>query len=351
MTAAGTVLTRRAALQILRGDTRDRGYQTDTRSGEAVAQYLAWKKMSGAAATTLDAYEFTLALMCHMFPDTPPEELDAGQLLEVIATLPVKSQRTRGKAPIADFFKWATAWKRLAFNPAVLLPDFRVPTDQIYDIFTADERASIVRAASQEFPRENRIPVRDKAGVLLFMDTGARKTDVRLLQWRDVDTAERFVIFRHRKGGKQKAIRFGETLQAALLDAFHSTYPVAPFGEAERRTPLPDDYVVYPNGFNGHMVHWLKPRTPMAESTMHRWWYAILQRAEIVAEGETSGRKLHLTRHTHGTEVYEATGDIYETAERLGHSSLETAKGYVHNSRRRGDALVDALELYHKGDS
>lgn len=344
-----STLTRGAANRILLHDIRSKAYQTETRLGPSVAQYLAWKRMSGAADTTLSAYEFVLALLCAMFPDTELEDFDAGMLLEAVATLPEKSRRTRGKAPLADFFKWATAWKRLQFNPVALLPDFKVSEKRrIYDIFTPDERAKIIRAASIDDPRANRIPVRDKAAVLGFLDTGGRKTDWRLLQWRDVDIAERFVIFRHRKGDQESVVSFGLTLQQALLDAYHSPYPRIPFGEAASRSPLADDYVLYPNGYVGRQLMWVKPGKPMSVGAIHRWWYRILQDAGIVDPEVTSGRRLHLTRHTHGTEMYEATGDIHLTGERLGHQSLESTKIYVHNSRKRDRASVEALELYHQ---
>lgn len=339
---SAAVLTRRDALRILRADTKNKDYQSSSRLGEAVAQYLAWKEMSGAKPRTLEAYEYILARLCQMNPDVEITGFDASMLLEAIGTLPPASRRTRGSVPVSDFFKWATAWKRLQYNPAQLLPDFKVESDQIYELFTVEERANLIRAASIDTPRENRIPVRDRAGVLLFLDTGARKTDVRLLQWRDVDTAGRFVIFRHRKGGKQDIVPFGLDLQQALIDAFHSEYPCA------AGTPQPDDYLLYPNGFTGRMVTWVKPTKPMSDGTVQRWWYRILRRAGIVEPDATSGRNLHLTRHTHGTETYEATGDIVQVKDRLGHASTRTSEIYVHNSKRRGRASVDAIELYRK---
>jgi len=50
---------------------------------------------------------------------------------------------------------------------------------------------------------------------------------------------------------------------------------------------------------------------------MHRWWYRCLTRAGVVAEGTTSGKKMHGARYTAGTEFYLATGDIYATQQRL----------------------------------
>jgi hypothetical protein len=36
----------------------------------------------------------------------------------------------------------------------------------------------------------------------------------------------------------------------------------------------------------------------MGAHGLHKWWYRCLQRAGIVAEGVTHGRKMHMARHT-----------------------------------------------------
>src|SRR4051794_39537346 len=66
---------------------------------------------------------------------------------------------------------------------------------------------------------------------------------------------------------------------------------------------------------------------------MHRWWYRCLTRAGVVAEGTTSGKKMHGARYTAGTEFYLATSDIYATQQLLGHADVNTtANIYVQGS-------------------
>ena len=64
---------------------------------------------------------------------------------------------------------------------------------------------------------------------------------------------------------------------------------------------------------------------------MHRWWYRQLEHAGIVAQGETSGEKMHKARHTAGQRVLDATGDLKLTQRLLGHASIQTT----------GDIYVD----------
>ena len=53
----------------------------------------------------------------------------------------------------------------------------------------------------------------------------------------------------------------------------------------------------------------------------------------MVAEGITSGRKMHGARYLAGTEFYLATGDIYATQQLLGHADVSTtANIYVQGS-------------------
>jgi site-specific recombinase XerC len=57
---------------------------------------------------------------------------------------------------------------------------------------------------------------------------------------------------------------------------------------------------------------------------LHKWWYRCLQRAGIVADGVTHGRKMHMARHTAGQSVLDRTGNLKAVQKLLGHSSITT---------------------------
>jgi len=69
----------------------------------------------------------------------------------------------------------------------------------------------------------------------------------------------------------------------------------------------------------------------MSATAMHRWWYRQLEKARIVATGDTSGERMHKARHTAGQRVLDATGDLKLTQRLLGHASIQTT----------GDIYVD----------
>jgi site-specific recombinase XerC len=62
---------------------------------------------------------------------------------------------------------------------------------------------------------------------------------------------------------------------------------------------------------------------PMGVHGLHKWWYRCLQRAGLVAEGVTHGRKMHMARHTAGQSVHH-TGNLKAVQKLLGHSSITT---------------------------
>jgi integrase len=63
---------------------------------------------------------------------------------------------------------------------------------------------------------------------------------------------------------------------------------------------------------------------PMGVHGLHKWWYRCLGRAGIVAEGQTSGRKMHSARYTAGQHVLDETGNLKAVQKLLGHSSITT---------------------------
>jgi integrase len=66
------------------------------------------------------------------------------------------------------------------------------------------------------------------------------------------------------------------------------------------------------------------PEKPMRAHGAHDWWYRCQERAGLVAVGQTSGAKMHRTRHTAGQRVLDATGNLKAVQALLGHASITT---------------------------
>jgi integrase len=82
--------------------------------------------------------------------------------------------------------------------------------------------------------------------------------------------------------------------------------------------------------------------------TDYDWWYGCLGRAGVVAEGVTSGRKMHSARHTAGQTVLDKTGNLKAVQKLLGHSSITTtADIYTHWDI---DQLAETMRQVLEGD-
>ena len=80
---------------IMRAPLRDKSYQL-TGLGAAVTDFLAWKRLDGAAERTLDQYERDLSRACVLYPEKTLETLTSDDLLHVVRlSAPLTEARPR----------------------------------------------------------------------------------------------------------------------------------------------------------------------------------------------------------------------------------------------------------------
>jgi integrase/recombinase XerD len=87
---------------------------------------------------------------------------------------------------------------------------FRMPTiaQKRLSILTSDELRRVLRSCL--------IP-RDKAMIMLFVDTGVRRSEACSLNWEDVDIQTGLVSIQRGKGGKTRSVVIGITTRRAVL--------------------------------------------------------------------------------------------------------------------------------------
>jgi site-specific recombinase XerC len=313
---------------------RDHAYLS-TQLGKAVADYLSWKRNEdGAAERTIDSYERVLsqlALIATQAGVRGVDELTIDHLRQVRDLRPEKS-RHLVTAVYKDFCTWLYQEARTVTNVAGRLRYPRRPKTAITGLFTDDEKAAIVTAQDT---------IRDRVCVLLLLRAGIRKGELRHLQVRDLDLRERLILVRRGKGSKARRVPVRGSLVQALDEFLLTDIP------GLDRMPEPDDYLLYPaRAANQHARGaGPNPKKPMAESTAHRWWYQCLERAGVVDQGVSSGRKMHSTRHTYATDLGRATGwNMLAVQKNLGHSKLGTTVDiYTQFSFEDQEAAVDLL--------
>ncbi|CAN5192066.1 tyrosine recombinase XerC [soil metagenome] len=292
--------------------------------GKHVARYLEYMKVNrDATDRTLEGYEATLGRFAaeHAHLDVTALEGAAGaQLVAAFVSRHygglAAGTRRKELSILSSFFSYLVRMDVLASNPVHRLDRPRKKTQRR----RAHEPARI-RAIIDAQP-----DLRDRVAISLMARLGLRKSEVRLLRWRDVDLgAGRLTVTQ--KGGARVDVPvvYPDMLQdLATLSV-----------DAQR-----DDYLLYPvrvGNLNGQQTAIPFPDRPMQPSTMHRWWERCL------AQASSSHFPMHELRHTAGTEFLRATGNLELTRKFLRHANVATtSESYMHLDDRD---LVEAMQL------
>ena len=146
---------------MLRAPLKDQSYQL-TGLGPAVADFLAWKKLDGAADRTLDQYERDLSRACVLFPEKSLETLSSEDLLHWLLLFPPRSQK-RARAAMASMFKWAVLWDRVERNPMDRIPRAPQSPGRYVEVFTDAEVSSLTSTPRSARPSPDGCSLRCRA--------------------------------------------------------------------------------------------------------------------------------------------------------------------------------------------
>lgn len=278
---------------------RDKTYQS-TRLGRSVADFLAWKKLGGAAERTLDQYERDLARGCMMFPELGLGEFGDSEMIHVAGAYKEKERRVR-VAAWRSFFKWALGTRQITVNPTDVLPEFKRQPQPIIDVFTDAEVESLLA-----------LDVVDAAPMGVLLLGGLRKAEARQLALRHCDPDTGYIAILKGKGRKDRLVPMTARLRSLLSDLI--------LMERLERT----DHIFYGVKANARSSKRVRAN-PIGEGTFHRWWGRCLEQAEV------RYRSPHTARHTFATSWRRAGLAVDEIKILLGHSSIRTTSDlYVH---------------------
>lgn len=319
----------RLGAEYHRHPTKNKAYQQMSRLGASVAEYLAWKRLSGASEATLVTTESDLARLA-VETDADVADITVEQLMLVLERVPAAS-RKRASSHWNGLFEWAIlSGKRTTPNPVRMLPKIRRVPPRVYDIFSGPELAAICDAARAD----PYLPWANYVRALLLTETGMRAGGALNLRVRDVNLYERRVLLRE-KGDKERLVPIrGEVVQA--FDRFL----IEPYPLLDRQ-PAPDDFLWFPINAHCGRLTGLHPEQGVHYSTFWNWWKATCERARI------RYRKSHMSRHTYATNVLDATdGNRYAAQQLLGHVSPATTDIYLHSSSLHMERAVDKLAAF-----
>jgi integrase/recombinase XerC len=158
---------------------------------------------------------------------------------------------------------------------------------------------------------------RDEALVMLMLGTGLRVSECRDLNVSDIDFAKRRVTVRCGKGGKSAVLR--ATREALdLVEAYLDFRPQ----DLEPESPL-----FYSRKGNRLSVRAIQEMLAAAG-----------------ARSDLGHLHPHMLRHSFGTAVQKAQGDIRVTQTALRHRRVTTTQLYTHVEDSQVDAAVDGLD-------
>ncbi|WP_237704877.1 integron integrase [Rubrivivax benzoatilyticus] len=192
-------------------------------------------------------------------------------------------------------------------------------------------------------------------GELLY-GTGLRITEALQLRVKDVDFAQRAILVRAGKGGKDRVVMLPAALEAPLRDQLRAVHAVwaedAAAGRAgvqlpdalERKYPRAGAswawFWVFPQG-----RHSADPRSGVVRR--HHLVPGSFQRAfarALQAAGVAKPATPHTLRHSFATHLLQSGSDIRTVQELLGHADVATTMIYTHVLRLGGFAVQSPLD-------
>lgn len=188
-------------------------------------------------------------------------------------------------------------------------------------ILTAEEEQKLYEAAEGSTWPAMRLFLR------VCLTTGARKSEVRNLRWRDIHLADSVAILPTTKNGEPRALPLVADVRAALV-------------EAKNGHLLQSDFVFY------------DPRHPERPKNVDTIWKFVRQRAGLWKDRDDRLDQvvLHSTRHTVATKLLKRGANIAQTANITGHKTLAMLKRYTHLAAQDAVDLAERMLSDAAGD-
>ena len=275
---------------------------------EAYLDFIMSRQAMMCRERTVDWYSFTLSqVMSWMVQNsvTQPEQIMAREVRAYLADM---SARGLSDSTINNHARALRTLLLFLYNEKYIPEQvkFKMPSiaSKQLRLLTAPDVQKILNACTEK---------RDKALILLMVDTGARRAEVCALNWQDVDIATGLVRIVEGKGGKTRSVVVGTQTRRALL--------------AYRRQLDPD------------------PSRPLFQTSNGKRLLAMGVRSLLERVGQRAGVKVnpHALRRTFATLSLRAGMNPLHLQALLGHTTLEMTKRYI---QMVDDDLVEAHKEY-----
>ena len=284
---------------------------------EAIQGYILYISAGDYSIVTVQNYRRTLRIICEQWGDPELETITTNQIREFLASL-----RLAGKASATVQAYWKTI--RTFYNWASKTLEIKRPDDDIpaplcqnkaIIPFTEDEIKAMLKACeyTDSAATENRktykmrrpTAKRDKALLLLLLDTGARVGEISRLVRNDLDLENGAVTIRPFQTGRKsrgRQVFLGETAKRAMW------LYLATRGQVEKNAPL----------FTTELTN-----RSLERDAIKKLCTRLGERTRI------PNVHPHRFRHTFAIQYLRNGGDVFTLQRLLGHSSLHTVLRYL----------------------
>ncbi|MFC1982927.1 tyrosine-type recombinase/integrase [Chloroflexota bacterium] len=220
-------------MQKLSVDHLTSGNLIVTTNLKSLAQgYLLNCRCEGKASTTIAYYEgilrrFLLFYYFHEFPDNPQKmtPFHIRQFLWYVASEPVRWNASSSSAlkpaspstvnhyyrALNTFFSWLQSEGFITDNPVAHIKTPKVEQKVIQALASRDVQTLLNLLSSRTF-----LDSRNRAIVMILLDTGMRVSELASLRLSDLDMNTGSILIRRGKGGKQRVVRIGATVQKTV---------------------------------------------------------------------------------------------------------------------------------------
>ena len=291
-----------------KSDTKQKWALASYALNDAFTDFILSRQAMLCSPRTMNWYAFTLGKVIGWLMEngvTTPDEIQARHVRAYLAEMAVRemsdsyiNNHARAIRTLLKFFHT----EKYIQEPVA----FQMPTiaEKRLPVLSSEEVKKLVGACRQP---------RDKALILLMVDTGLRRAEVCALNWCDVDISSGLVRVVRGKGGKARSVVVGVTTRRALLKYRRQVNPEAehPLFQAQ----------------NGNRLT----------------GYGL--RSLLLRLGERAGVHVspHALRRTFATMSLRAGMNLLHLQGLLGHSTIEMTRRYV---QMLDDDLLEAHRVH-----
>ena len=203
-----------------------------------------------------------------------------------------------------SFFNWLTQEELISNNP---LHHIKAPKLEykVIQALTPEEVKLLFRSCSSK----SHLDVRNRAILMMFLDTGIRVSELASITLDDIDIESGSILVRHGKGSKQRMVRIGFKAQKTLWR-----------------------YVTLYRRCNGDRLFISQYHEPLTATGIKLMVRRLANKCRI------ANVHVHRLRHTFAISFLRAGGDVFSLQYLLGHSTLHMTQRYL-QSLNADDAI------------